>query len=584
MASKMTSTLVSTMMEPAPAVPLLDNLTEKLCLSHSSSLSPLPSPLTCGSPDDKMRDSAICIDDGFCGVLEHTTVDDEEDSDLDPSSLIDSSDEEESESDSPQGVQPHPSYETLRDFYMSLNSSSSSLASSNERDNVQTLVTIPRRPFSAPAGTLLDAAIHEGPAVGPSTFYYDDADYLAAAVSLIQPAFPQVFDIFDYGDGVTYYLGGGGARITRHLSQRRRRGAGRVHNFWPFENPPLYMYQLHDKATGLPPIILYGGLDPVRDSAWADVQFSSPRVLNPVRVLKSLLAGEITVGLPPHRTAWQPLSGVDAPQTPDGRTEEMLHVHRGWHRRYRFEVEVEENTGGLGRLTNTPPRREMFEWRYCSGAELEALEEPHTENEESDEEEQLPMSRRRLAMVTDKAGKAGQFLKQTLTLRRGRSKDTSASSDISSEKPRPPKSSKPRWKSGWQLVRLAEAPQNPLAEAIRTVDSSSTTPRLSSTASTLFLDQLIGEEAGRAAERRRTPDGREIVAVWANAADDNSFSTSVVARFTFLGSGKDGRLGERLSLMAVASGLAVWERERRTRRRRERTVVQACGGLANIGA
>ncbi|KAI0853675.1 hypothetical protein F5Y00DRAFT_269098 [Daldinia vernicosa] len=56
-------------------------------------------------------------------------------------------------------------------------------------------------------------------------------------------------------------------------------------------------------------------------------------------------------------------------------------------------------------------------------------------------------------------------------------------------------------------------------------------------------------------------DGREVVAVWAWA----NMSLTKKLRFRFLGSGASGVLGERWAVMAVATALWVWERERRAR-------------------
>ncbi|KAI1275818.1 hypothetical protein F5Y07DRAFT_400132 [Xylaria sp. FL0933] len=56
-------------------------------------------------------------------------------------------------------------------------------------------------------------------------------------------------------------------------------------------------------------------------------------------------------------------------------------------------------------------------------------------------------------------------------------------------------------------------------------------------------------------------DGKEVVAVCAGA----SLSVSKVLRFRFLGTGADGSLGSRWAIMAVASALAIWNRDRRSR-------------------
>ncbi|KAI1438684.1 hypothetical protein GGR50DRAFT_375799 [Xylaria sp. CBS 124048] len=56
-------------------------------------------------------------------------------------------------------------------------------------------------------------------------------------------------------------------------------------------------------------------------------------------------------------------------------------------------------------------------------------------------------------------------------------------------------------------------------------------------------------------------DGREVVAVWSGPI----MFMNKVLRFRFLGSGADGCLGERWAIMAVASALAIWNRDRRSR-------------------
>ncbi|KAI0418737.1 hypothetical protein F5X98DRAFT_362962 [Xylaria grammica] len=56
-------------------------------------------------------------------------------------------------------------------------------------------------------------------------------------------------------------------------------------------------------------------------------------------------------------------------------------------------------------------------------------------------------------------------------------------------------------------------------------------------------------------------DGKEVVAVWAAA----NLSVSKALRFRFIGSGADGSLGDRWAAMAVASALAIWHRDRRSR-------------------
>ncbi|TGJ87314.1 hypothetical protein E0Z10_g1425 [Xylaria hypoxylon] len=66
----------------------------------------------------------------------------------------------------------------------------------------------------------------------------------------------------------------------------------------------------------------------------------------------------------------------------------------------------------------------------------------------------------------------------------------------------------------------------------------------------------------------QSSDGKEVVAVWAGT----SMSISKVLRFRFIGSGADGSLGERWAVMAVASALAIWNRDRRSRSSSSATV------------
>ncbi|KJR81454.1 uncharacterized protein SPSK_01108 [Sporothrix schenckii 1099-18] len=574
-----------------------------------------------GRVDETMRDSGIDMDvkngvdaADLCGILEHATVDMEDttwesDSSDDMSSLdekalspFDTISDDVADASLTESLLPSPTClddrvcveandgRPDRGSYMSLNASTCSLASTVRED----------ADAGADAGADGPSGASSVPPRRDVSFdaYYDAPVYSYATT--LQPAFPTVFDVFSHDDGVTFYLGGGGRRVPRHHSQRGR-GAGA---FWPFANPPLYACRLHHDhhhrhaSTGRPPVVLYGGLDADRDGAWADVQFG--RLSPSVKSIRSL--GSITIGLPPvarrRTTGYQPLEDDD--DVPAGRTEETLHARLGWHTRYRFEVDVETEADGPASFVSgrRPSRREAFEWRYCSGAELRALDDDDASvpvaAEGGGDRVATPGAPLRRASV-----KAGQLLRRALSRRSTGAVPVPVAQKKAYTHPTPP-----RWHAGWQLVRLAES-TDPLAEAIRAVQAVQSSTRTTSTAATpsrpssivsdLVLDQLIADEAGRAAARRRTSDGREIVALWATQRqedgdgdddDDPSdvSSTQTVARFTFLGSGASGQLGERWALMAVMSGLAVWERARRARRRRQSTVVQACGGLANIGA
>ncbi|KAI0900872.1 hypothetical protein F4806DRAFT_172215 [Annulohypoxylon nitens] len=70
----------------------------------------------------------------------------------------------------------------------------------------------------------------------------------------------------------------------------------------------------------------------------------------------------------------------------------------------------------------------------------------------------------------------------------------------------------------------------------------------------------------------RGSDGREIVAVWAWA----SGSLTKLFKFSFLGSGANGVLGERWAVMAVMTALKMWDIERRARQ----AAANAAGGGA----
>ncbi|KAH8157348.1 hypothetical protein CIB48_g10904 [Xylaria polymorpha] len=91
--------------------------------------------------------------------------------------------------------------------------------------------------------------------------------------------------------------------------------------------------------------------------------------------------------------------------------------------------------------------------------------------------------------------------------------------------------------SGWKLVRESSPP--------------STTTTTTTTTTT------------KKKTRKHSTAGKEVVAVWVGP----SFFASRVLRFQFLGSAADGSLGDRWAVMAVASALAIWNRDRRLRSR-----------------
>ncbi|KAI1105007.1 hypothetical protein F4804DRAFT_341382 [Jackrogersella minutella] len=87
--------------------------------------------------------------------------------------------------------------------------------------------------------------------------------------------------------------------------------------------------------------------------------------------------------------------------------------------------------------------------------------------------------------------------------------------------------------SGWKLVRLAtDAPSG-----------------------------IAGEGGAFVTGGATAGDGKEVVAVWCWA----SGSLTKKLKFQFLGSGVNGVLGERWSIMAVMTALRIWDRERRQR-------------------
>ncbi|KAF5566113.1 hypothetical protein FPANT_14142 [Fusarium pseudoanthophilum] len=64
-------------------------------------------------------------------------------------------------------------------------------------------------------------------------------------------------------------------------------------------------------------------------------------------------------------------------------------------------------------------------------------------------------------------------------------------------------------------------------------------------------------------------DGKEVVAVWANARSFSSFSA--VGELQFLGSGATGELGQLWALMAVMSCMSIWQKEARDHARSSST-------------
>ncbi|OAA56168.1 hypothetical protein SPI_07779 [Niveomyces insectorum RCEF 264] len=73
-----------------------------------------------------------------------------------------------------------------------------------------------------------------------------------------------------------------------------------------------------------------------------------------------------------------------------------------------------------------------------------------------------------------------------------------------------------------------------------------------------------GGQPPRPAPGFMTSDGREVVAVYSGA----QMSLTKQLKFAFVGTGRSGALGERWAVMAVASALAIWEKEEASQNRR----------------
>ncbi|KAI0452573.1 hypothetical protein F5B21DRAFT_526727 [Xylaria acuta] len=111
--------------------------------------------------------------------------------------------------------------------------------------------------------------------------------------------------------------------------------------------------------------------------------------------------------------------------------------------------------------------------------------------------------------------------------------------------------------SGWKLLRVSPSPPpppppNPTTST--TTKKNNKKERRMRKRSSSSNSTLLGHGGS---------DGKEVVAVWVATG----VFVSRVLRFQFLGSGADGTLGDRWAVMAVASALAIWNRDRRTRNR-----------------
>ncbi|TPX08606.1 uncharacterized protein E0L32_009945 [Thyridium curvatum] len=242
----------------------------------------------------------------------------------------------------------------------------------------------------------------------------------SAAAGPIARQFPPAFNVYSDGWGRSFVLG-------------EHQGA------------PLYAVRLHSGWSGEPDVVLHNGPSADRCPMLAAVDMHS-------------FGGDMTASLPP-----MPGGGGGGGGGMGGTEVHIDADYGGWHRTYRFQIEVGRPGGG------GPVRREAFEWRHSYG-------------------------------------------------------DAIASLGGSSH--------------GWKLVRVAKGPPPGAPEG-----------------------------SGFVPGGYVTSDGCEVVAAWTDA----TMSMSKSAKFTFLGTGNSGLLGERWAVMAVVSALGLWEKERRNNRRRHHT-------------
>ncbi|USW51421.1 hypothetical protein Slin15195_G047400 [Septoria linicola] len=92
---------------------------------------------------------------------------------------------------------------------------------------------------------------------------------------------------------------------------------------------------------------------------------------------------------------------------------------------------------------------------------------------------------------------------------------------------------------GWKLVRLDSDDGTLSAAMPNDIEASSS-------------------KGGKRADRDlgETSDGKEVVAVW---ADNMKWSKNKLVRFEFMGSGSTREMGEAFEIMAVSSGLRIWQ-------------------------
>ncbi|PIA91924.1 hypothetical protein CB0940_09116 [Cercospora beticola] len=111
--------------------------------------------------------------------------------------------------------------------------------------------------------------------------------------------------------------------------------------------------------------------------------------------------------------------------------------------------------------------------------------------------------------------------------------------------------SKNKYVWGWKLVRLdSETGGGSVGDAGEEADP------------TIVRSRNSGEGSSKGGGKRyerdlgESSDGKEVVAVW---ADNMKWSKNKLVKFEFLGAGRTGELGEVVEIMAVSSGMRIWQ-------------------------
>ncbi|KAI0974829.1 hypothetical protein F4678DRAFT_457945 [Xylaria arbuscula] len=274
-----------------------------------------------------------------------------------------------------------------------------------------------------------------------------------SASTSIASMFPQVFSL--YSRGSRHYVIG--------ISQ----------------DVPLYAVSTHSFLSSRPDVIIHNGV--------------SLDTLPLATIVHEPFSRSASITLPARPGSRHPA------------TRELLESVGAFTRILRFGIETTAAAAGRG-------RREYFEWRHSSGAEVEALEgRPH--------------SGWKLVRVPLSPVPVPIPLMTTAALR-----DTAV--PIA---PRP-RSMRKNKSSGGNINNYSHDNQS---------DSHS----------------LLGYNSSNSGSS--SSSGRkEVVAV---CAGTGMWSVTKVLYFRFLGAGADGSLGDRWAIMAVASALAIWNRDRRSR-------------------